>query len=428
MPDWKNKMTKRTILVLTLTAFFFTACVPVSNEGSGVPVIDQTTAKTERVTVLPAANTAAAQPPPSETPKPTGTLSPEDCPPVYAKLEFSTDFTIHNVPYTQIRRGGPSKDGIPAIDEPEYFTILEADIWLKENDPVIFIEVNGDGRAYPLQILVFHEIVNDEIKDVPITVTYCPLCNTGIAFERTLGNRVLDFGTTGRLRFSNLIMYDRQTETWWQQANGEAIIGELTGKQLTIYPAAIISWLAFKNNFPDGSVLSYHTGFDAPYGLSPYESFDEQDEVPFHYEGADIPTVLPPLERVLGINVNGESVAYPFSSLMGTNVVQDQVGGSDIVIFWLPDTFSVLDEMYVWESRNVGSAVAFENLEGINLHFIYDGLNFIDSETGSTWNFLGQALHGPLQGQSLKPLLSFDHFWFSWFAFYPETGVYSEEK
>jgi hypothetical protein len=147
--------------------------------------------------------------------------------------------------------------------------VAEADEWLRPQEPVVLVQVDDDARAYPLQILTWHEIVNDTVGGLPLTVTFCPLCNTAIAFERTLDGRVLDFGTTGRLRFSNLIMYDRQTESWWQQAGGDAIAGELAGSQLTFYPATIIAWDEFRAAHPEGQVLSRETGFGRNYGATP---------------------------------------------------------------------------------------------------------------------------------------------------------------
>jgi len=184
------------------------------------------TSSPDAPTPLPATPTpspATPTPPPSVS----GALLPEEAPPRGAEAQFSTDFSKHSVPYSEILSGGPPKDGIPAIDEPKFVSVDEADAWLRPQEPVILVQVGDDARAYPVQILMWHEIVNDTIGGVPVVVTYCPLCNTGIAFERTQG-QVLDFGTTGRLRYSNLVMYDRQTETWWQQATGEAIAGEYT--------------------------------------------------------------------------------------------------------------------------------------------------------------------------------------------------------
>ena len=160
------------------------------------------------------------------------------------------------MPYSEILSGGPPKDGIPAIDDPKSISIEEADAWLELQEPVVLVQVGDDARAYPIQILMWHEIVNDTVGGVPVPVTYCPLCNTGVAFERTFEEQVLDFGTTGRLRYSNLVMYDRQTETWWQQATGEAIAGEFTGRQLTFVPASMFLTGA-------GAYLIYYWVFQA---------------------------------------------------------------------------------------------------------------------------------------------------------------------
>jgi len=159
---------------------------------------------------------------------------------------WKTDFGRHSVPLAEIASGGPPKDGIPAIDRPELIRVPEADAWLRPQEPVILVERDGDARAYPLQILIWHEIVNDTVGGTPVAITFCPLCHTAIAFDRRVSGRVLDYGTTGKLRFSDLVMYDRQTESWWQQASGEAIVGALTGLRLTPLPAQIISWATFK--------------------------------------------------------------------------------------------------------------------------------------------------------------------------------------
>ena len=137
-----------------------------------------------------------------------------------------------------------------------FISVSEANEWLKNREPVVVVQVGDDARAYPIQILIWHEIVNDTVGNEPLIVTFCPLCNTAIAFKRTFNSTVLNFGTTGRLRYSNLIMYDRQTETWWQQATGDAIAGEHTGAQLEFYPASMISWSDFKELHPNGKVLS----------------------------------------------------------------------------------------------------------------------------------------------------------------------------
>jgi len=202
------------------------------------------------LTLLLSACTGRSLPSSTNTPEPTvdsvsvttiNTSVPDEPPPQGAEQEFSTDFSIHSVSYDEILSGGPPKDGIPALDNPQFISLDNINDWLDDLEPVIVFENQGDVHIYPLQILIWHEIVNDVVGELPVVVTFCPLCNTAIAFDATYNNMVLDFGTTGRLRYSNLVMYDRQTETWWQQATGTAIAGELTGSQLTFLPTNIIS-------------------------------------------------------------------------------------------------------------------------------------------------------------------------------------------
>jgi hypothetical protein len=370
-----------------------------------------------------ATSIATEEPLPSVPPL-TPTLLPSEPPPAGAEAEFTTDFSRHSVPYREILSGGPPKDGIPAIDDPQFITVVEADAWLEDREPVVFVQAGGDARAYPIQILIWHEIVNDTVGEQLLIVSFCPLCNTAIAFKRTFDGQVLDFGTTGRLRFSNLIMYDRQTETWWQQATGEAIAGELTGAQLEFYPASMIAWEDFKSLYPDGRVLSRATGTSRNYGSNPYFGYDDVDQTPFLYNGPT-PETLPPMARVLTVDLNGEAVAYPYDVLQEQRVINDTAGGEEIVVFWTEGTASALDTRQIPEGREVGAAVAYSrSLEGQVLTFRAAGDQILDEQTGSQWNIFGQAVAGGLQGKQLPPVVSINHFWFSWAAFRPETRVY----
>lgn len=396
------------------------------------------------VTLLLGACAAALPvPPPGATPTPTQTqtqlpaaaepalpaveaaLLPPETPPGNAEREFTTDFTRHTVPYGEILSGGPPKDGIPAIDNPQFVTVAAADAWLKGVEPVILVQVGSTARAYPLQILTWHEIVNDTVDGLPLVVTFCPLCNTAIAFERTLDGRVLDFGTTGRLRFSNLIMYDRQTETWWQQAGGDAIAGELTGRQLAFYPATIVAWEAFKTAHPEGLVLSRETDFNRNYGRNPYVGYDNVNQSPFLFRGPVTPDELPAMARVFTVDLNGEAVAYPYDLLAQAQVINDEAGGQPVAVFWQSGVASALDSDSIAQGRDVGSAAAFSpEIDGRRLTFSAADGRIVDAETGSTWNLLGQAVAGALAGQQLTPVVGVNHFWFSWAAFKPETRIY----
>ena len=347
-----------------------------------------------------------------------------ELPPPGAEKEFTTDFSKHNVPYSEILSGGPPKDGIPSIDAPKFQSTSEADEWLEDREPIVLVQVNDEAKAYPIQILIWHEIVNDTVGGEPLMVSFCPLCNTAIAFKRTYDGQVLDFGTTGRLRYSNLIMYDRQTETWWQQATGDAIAGEYTGSQLEYYPASMISWADFKTQFPDGKVLSRDTGHPRDYGRNPYYGYDDISQTPFLFDGAT-PNQLLPMARVLTVEKNDKAVAYPYDVIGEVNVINDNVGGEEIVVFWTVGTASALDKQNITEGRDVGSAVAYSRLlNGSVLTFIFTDGKFLDEQTGSEWNILGQAVAGELNGEQLPPVVSVNHFWFSWAAFKPETRIY----
>jgi hypothetical protein len=298
--------------------------------------------------------------------------------------------------------------------------VEEAGGWLADVEPVILVEAGGVTKAYPIQILMWHEIVNDSVSGVPLSITFCPLCNTAIAFERTLDGQVLDFGTTGRLRYSNLIMYDRQTETWWQQASGQAIAGELTGSQLVFYPAAIISWQDFAETYPQGEVLSRDTGLGRPYGQNPYAGYDDINNPPFLYDGPPTPGELLPMARVLTVELNGETVAYPYTILEELGVINDEVGGQPIAVFWHSGTASALDTGAIAQGRDVGTAAAFSReANGEVLNFTNQEGKLVDA-SGKEWNILGRSS----SNEQLTPVVAVNHFWFSWAAFKPETRVY----
>lgn len=331
------------------------------------------------------------------------------------------------VPLDEIISGGPPPDGIPPIDAPKFVTIESASEWLSDKEPVIAVELNGVAKAYPLQIMTWHEIVNDEFAGKPVTVTFCPLCNTALAFDRELNGTIYDFGTSGRLYNSALVMYDRQTGSWWSQVLGQAIVGELTGSQLTFLPAAIVSWADFKAAHPDGLVLSRDTGYRRAYGANPYAQYDAPGNRPFLFRGKVDPR-LQAMERVVGVEFDGDAKAYPFSVLAEERVVVDTVGGQAIVVFYYPGTTSALDSQSIADSRDVGAAAVFDpELDGQSLTF---GVNaagdIVDDQTGSVWSVLGEATSGPMEGKRLTPIVHGNHFWFAWAAFNPDTSIYGQ--
>jgi Protein of unknown function (DUF3179) len=284
----------------------------------------------------------------------------EPSPPPSITAGWKTDFSKHSVPLSEFRSGGPGKDGIPAIDEPKFISVGVAD-FLEPQEPVIALELNGDARAYPIQILVWHEIVNDVVGGVPVAVTFCPLCHTAIVFDRRAVGRTLDFGTTGNLRNADLVMYDRQTESWWQQFGGRALVGELEGAELEQLPARIVAWRDFQDEHAGGKVLSRETGHVRSYGENPYTGYDDVDSSPFVPVRNSNDKRLPPKERVVFIERDGEAVAVPFSAIRRRKVVRLELGGNRLVVRWRPGVASPLDSAAIAGGHDVGAAEVREN-------------------------------------------------------------------
>ncbi|KAA3629305.1 MAG: DUF3179 domain-containing protein [Proteobacteria bacterium] len=348
--------------------------------------------------------------------------------PAFISAWPDTDFDRRSVALDEIVSGGPPKDGIPAIDRPLFVTPTEAAEWLDPREPVISVERNGDARAYPLQILIYHEIVNDSVGGDPLAVTFCPLCNASIVYERRVAGRVLDFGTTGLLRKSDLVMYDRQTESWWQQFTGTAIIGELNGAELRQAPSSIVAFEAFSSTYPQGRVLSRKTGHFRPYGRNPYRGYDRIGNIPFLLQDpAD--ERLPAMERVIGVSNGDRHRVYPFETLRSAPVINDLLGDVPVVVFSKEGTLSVLDSGEIKESRTVPSATAYRrDLGNRLLTFEVRDDGIYDRETGSRWNLFGTAVDGRLRGAQLTPLPGGVHFAFAWLAFRPGSEIYAATR
>ncbi|MBW3604411.1 MAG: DUF3179 domain-containing protein [Actinobacteria bacterium] len=345
--------------------------------------------------------------------------SADDPPP----FPWEVDDPPASVPLSEIRRGGPPPDGIPPIDDPSFEDVEAAGEWLTDQDPVLLVDRGDDTRAYPLAIMTFHEIVNDEVGGDPLVVTYCPLCNSGLVFERTVDGEVLDFGTSGRLWNSNLVMYDRSTRSLWSQFTGEAIVGERLGTTLERVPMQIVAFSDFAEQFPDGQVLSRDTGHNRPYGSNPYVGYDSA-ESPFLFDG-ETGGDLPQMARIVTTGGDADPVAYPLDTLQKEQVITDTVDGDPVVVFWAPGTASALDAQDISEAADVGATGVFRPVaDGQELTFVPEGdEQFRDTETGSTWTVLGTAVDGPLAGEQLERVPHDDTFWFVQFAFRPETRV-----
>ena len=270
-----------------------------------------------------------------------------------------TDFSRHSVSFAEIKSGGPPKDGIPAIDVPRFERLERGkpigwSAGLDDTEPVIGLSIGGDARAYPLRILIWHEIANDTVGGTPVVVTYCPLCNAALVFERGVDGRVLDFGTTGKLRHSDLVMYDRQTESWWQQFTGEAIVGAMTGQRLRLVASRLESFDRFRQRFPQGQVLIPGDPAARNYGRNPYVGYDALGQRPFLYRGT-LPQGIEPMERVVAVETApGRHEAWALTLLRRRGTVQS----GNLVIEWQPGQASALDKSSIRAGRDVGNIVA----------------------------------------------------------------------
>ncbi len=267
--------------------------------------------------------------------------------PSFWKYEWpDTDFSTTSIEHWgEILSGGPPKDGIPALDDPSFINV-SSEVRIGDREPVIAVEIEGSvPRAYPIRYLTWHEIVNDEVGGVPVAVTFCPLCNSGLTFDRRVGGRVLSFGVSGKLRNSDMVMYDRQTESWWQQAIGTGIVGAYTGRELKQLPSWMESWAEFKARNPDGLVMD-QPSWPRSYGRNPYVSYDSSTR-PFLYSGEMPPHGIPPLVRVVRVG----DKAWPVSRLRDAG----QLHEAGVVLSWESGQASALDSARIDAGKDVGT-------------------------------------------------------------------------
>jgi len=256
-----------------------------------------------------------------------------------------TDFGRVTINLAEVMSGGPPKDGIPALSDPSFISAA-TETRLEPREPVMTYAPAGlPARAYPIRYLMWHEIVNDVVAGQPIAVTFCPLCNAGMIFDRRLGGQTLSFGVSGLLRNSDMIMYDRETESWWQQAVGEGIVGRHAGDKLTQKVAWMESWQAFRAAHPDGLVMD-EPDWQRSYGQNPYVSYDSSIR-PFLYEGENPPHGIAPLARVLRVG----NRAWPLDRLRQAGTLRE----AGLIITWTEGQASALDSASIGAGREVGN-------------------------------------------------------------------------
>ena len=324
----------------------------------------------------------------------------------------------------RIVSGGLLPDQIPAIDEPQFAPAHDID-WLGDDEAVLVLQTGSEVRAYPVQVLMWHEIVNDVVDGVPVAVTYCPLCNSGIAFDRRVDGRVLDFGTSGTLYQSALVMYDRQTESLWTHFDGRAVVGTLVGAVLGPMLLSTVGWRDFLDAHPDAPVLTRDTGYGRSYGRNPYVSYDTIEKPLTGYYSGDVDDRLAPMTRVVGIHSGSDPVAVELSELRERGVIEVVVDGRPVTVWHRPGLASSLDAVQVADGDDVGAVGAFvgETDAGPVTFRRNDAGDFVDDQTGSTWNILGEAIDGAATGDRLQPVTHVDTFWFAWSTYRPATSL-----
>ncbi len=311
------------------------------------------------------------------------------------------------VPLEKIVSGGPPKDGIPSIDDPKFVRAADAS-FMQDGDIVIGLSHGGVTKAYPLKILVWHEIVNDEIAGMPVAVTYCPLCFTSLVFERVIDGQVVEFGTSGKLYNSNLVMYDRLSDSYWSQAMAKGIAGRYSGHELKKIPFDLAYWKEWKQLNPDSLVLSTDTGSARPYGTDPYGDYYTSPGIFFPVEHSD--GRLGPKEIVMGLEYGNDLSAYRLDDITKKKLVNDSVGNNEVLLLSLQPFM----------------ARAYDRtVEGTELEFHLEDGKVKDVQTGSEWNFDGLAVSGPMMGRQLDRLVLEPSFWFSWYTFHPDTELYN---
>jgi hypothetical protein len=346
---------------------------------------------------------------------------------------WKTDISKHNVALSEISLVLP-KGSFPKIDYPQFLEMKQGLEAFFMHEPVISVEIGGKAKAYPLNMLTTHEISNDTLGATPILATYCPLCNSGVVFDRRIliggKQEVLEFEVSGMLRKSDMVMLDTETESLWQQFMGESIVGTFTGTYLDVIPSLIISVEEFFTRYPGGLILSNESSNateNQSYGNNPYVGYDSEDGLPYDrfFSNRDVDSRLPSMERVIDIEVDGSYKIYPFSKIASLGIINDNFKGVQVVLFHSRQTVSATDAGQISQSRSIGSVTAFSPVvnDKVLTFKIKNGI-FRDKQTKSSWDITGFCYDGEMKGSRLMILPHSNHFSFVWLAFHPDSEIY----
>lgn len=319
------------------------------------------------------------------------------------------------VPDNQIVSGGPGKDGIPALTTPQVVSAAEANRFLGPGNLVLGVTVNGEARAYPHNVLWWHEIVNDVLGGKPITVSYCPLTGSGMVYDPAIAGSTLSFGTSGLLFDNNLILYDRATDSLWSQMRVQAICGKLISTVPALLPVVQSTWQAWSSLHPETTVVSFNTGFNRNYNQYPYGTYDQLDNTQLLFPESFIDPRRPMKELALGITHEGLARAYPYGGLGERAAINDEITGLPVLVVF---------------DKAAQTALPFDRrVQGRTLTFDPEGAGFPfrlrDRETRTLWDLTGLAVEGPLGGSRLAPLATYSAMWFAWAAFHRGTEIYT---
>lgn len=348
-------------------------------------------------------------------------------------FNWNTDTALTNIDLSELSIVLP-RGSFTVLNYPKFVGSEEGLKIFFSKEPVISVEIDGQAKAYPLNMLSVHEIANDTLAEIPILSTFCPLCNAGIVYDRRLKYKgkdfLLQFEVSGMLRKSDMVMADKQTESWWQQLEGKAIVGTLQGAELSVIPSLVISVEEFFKRYPNGKILSKSTGIEDAeeyYGKNFYKNYDNPEGKPYDrfFSPDQIDPRLPAMERIVDIRNAGEFKVYPFSAVEKSGVINDKFNGKNVVLFYQPGTISVLDEKEIIDSKDIGMVTVFNPvIDDQVLIFKKVDDNFIDENTNSVWDITGRCIEGKLKGKELQIEPHGNHFAFAWLAFHPDTKIY----
>jgi len=348
---------------------------------------------------------------------------------------WKTDIKKHTIKLSEIIIVLP-KGRFPKIEHPKFVNKQEATKMFYGKEPVIAVSINGQAKAYSLNMLTTHEMVNDALGGIPILATYCPLCNAGLVYNRQVKvngkTEILDFEVSGMLRNSDMVMMDTKTESLWQQLTGEGIVGAYAGISLKTIPSMIVSVDEFFTRFPMGQILSKKTGIamaEKYYGHNPYVNYDSKAKpISQFINPLNVSNRLPAMERVVDIQSQGSYKIYPFSAISKKGVIHDDFKAAKIVAFFKKGTISVMDKADITKSKDIGTVTVFKRfLNGTEYRFKKVNGVFIDNNTHSKWDIMGYCYEGPSKGKQLEIEPHGNHFAFAWFAFHPKTKIFKNK-